>query len=271
MLKTYLIGLAQGFTTPCDNSTSCIHLFRASFGSSKFCYQEVTPEPLSYLIRTMKFNLFSALSIFLFSISTWSIECLGPKEAKNSVVYLHGMDTQAPGQQEVLIREKLSALATKLNLRIALPRASDKCPPDAKLICWGWNFNDAKVIDASLAASALSAKECFPEAKTMGLIGFSNGGFVANQIIKDCRRTPFSWFFSIGAAGSWKKDDSKDLSKCGRLYLFAGKQDKSNYSNIKNFSVWLKEQKATIELIEYEEGHTVPSKELEQSLKKLLL
>lgn len=215
-------------------------------------------------------NLLLTFIAFLFSTPAWSIECIGLKDAKNSVVYLHGMDTEIPGEQEILIRQKLTTLAAKLNMRIALPRASDTCPTNSKLLCWGWNFNDSKVVNAALANAALAAKECFPKAKKMGLLGFSNGGFVANQIIRDCKHTQFSWFISIGAAGDWNSADSKDLSKCGQLQLFAGKQDKSNYKNIKTFAAWLKERKAKVDLIEYEEGHTVPLKALELSLQEIL-
>lgn len=88
-----------------------------------------------------------------------------------------------------------------------------------------------------------------------------------NQIIKDCRKTEFSWFVSIGAGGSWNKNNIKDLSKCGSLIFLAGKKDKSNYESIKELGKWLKEHGANISLVEYNDGHILPEKDLENILK----
>ena len=222
-----------------------------------------------FLMGPMKFRLISAILFILIPKIVWAVECIGPKNSKNSIVYLHGMDTPTPGEQEILIRQKLTTISEKLNLRLALPRATKMCPTNAKLMCWGWDFSNSKIIDEALASAFLAAKECFPQAKKLGLIGFSNGGLVVNQIVKDCKETPFSWFISVGAAGSWKKNETKNLKECGTLYLFAGKQDKSNYLNIKNFSAWFKSQGANTELVEHDGGHAVPSEELERLLRKL--
>lgn len=202
--------------------------------------------------------------------TTWGYECIGPKTASNFAVYLHGMDTQKPSPQEQSNRQKLLKIADRLNIRIALPRATDLCPNDKNLLCWGWNFKDSKIVDAALSTSVKAETECFPNKKKIGLIGFSNGGFIVNQIIKDCTKTEFSWFISIGAAGSWNDSSIKDLNQCGRISLLAGKQDKSNYENIKNLAAWLRKNKAQVRLIEYENGHEIPEKELEQELKGYL-
>lgn len=180
------------------------------------------------------------------------------------------MDTKTPGEQEQSNRKKLAIIAENLNLRIAVPRAVDSCPNDKNLICWGWNFNDQKVIEKALASVSTAAKECFPKEKKFGLIGFSNGGFVANQIIKDCKKIDFLWFVSIGAAGSWTQSNSKDLSHCGTLKLLAGKKDQWNHEPMKELEANLKANKADVELIEYNDGHLIPALELEGILKKLI-
>ncbi len=210
-----------------------------------------------------------SLALTLPSIG-WGYDCIGPKTASNFAVYLHGMDTQKPSTQELSNRQKLLDIANVLNIRIALPRATDPCPTDKNLICWGWNFNDSKVIDLALSASAKAEAECFSNGKPVGLIGFSNGGFVANQIVEGCKKSEFSWFISIGAAGSWSDSKIIDLSKCGRISLLAGKQDKYNYENIKNLASWFKKSKTQVSLIEYEGGHEVPAMELEQELNRYL-
>ncbi|MBL7545963.1 MAG: hypothetical protein JNL11_19245 [Bdellovibrionaceae bacterium] len=216
-----------------------------------------------------RIKVLGVLVLFL-SSTAWSFECVGPKTASNFAVYLHGMDTQKPSPQEQSNRKKLSEIANKLNLRIAIPRAADLCSNDKNLICWGWNFNDSKIIDATLYLSSKAEAECFPKKKANGLIGFSNGGFVVNQIVKDCKKTEFSWFVSIGAAGSWNDSSTEDLSQCGKISLLAGKQDKANYENIKNLAAWFHKNKAPAQLIMYEGGHEIPEKELEQELKGYL-
>lgn len=212
------------------------------------------------------------LFIFLFLVPTsaFAIECIGPQKAHHFLVYLHGMDTKTPGEQEQSNRKKLAVMAENLNLRIAVPRAVNSCPKDKNLVCWGWNFNDQTVIEKALASVDAAAKECFPKEKKLGLIGFSNGGFVANQIIKDCTKTDFSWFVSIGAAGSWTQNNSKNLSHCGTLKLLAGKKDKWNYQPMKELELNLKTNKADVELVEYNDGHLIPSVELEGVVKKLI-
>ncbi len=203
-------------------------------------------------------------------LTAFALECIGPKEASSFAVYFHGMDNPAPGSQELTNRKTLSLIAEKLNIRIAIPRAKEPCPNDKQLICWGWNFTDPKILNASLSESAKAQAVCFPKAKKVGFIGFSNGGFIANQILKDCKKSDFSWFISIGAAGSWNDSKEKDLSQCGHLKLMAGKQDTFNYENIKKLARWFNSNKARVDLIVFDGGHEIPSKELEQELKKLL-
>jgi predicted esterase len=214
----------------------------------------------------------ASLIVFFMSLSlkVFASECIGPDKASNFVVYFHGMDTPSPSSQERANRETLLAIADQLNIRIAIPRAKEACPNDKQLICWGWNFSDPRILDASLSESAKAQSLCFPKAKKVGFIGFSNGGFVANQILKDCRKSDFSWLVSIGAAGSWNDSTKKDLSRCGHLKLMVGKKDKSNYDHSKKLASWLKDNKARVDLIEFDGGHEIPRKELEEELKKLL-
>jgi predicted esterase len=140
-------------------------------------------------------------------------------------------------------------------------------------ICWGWNFNDSGVIDSALEVALKTKEQCFPKAKITGLVGFSNGGFVANQITKDCHATGMKWLISIGAGDSQNKNDKNDksdLSKCTPLVLMAGKKDKFNYESIKELGKWLKDQKAKVTVIEHDDGHTIPEIELETALKSVI-
>lgn len=204
--------------------------------------------------------------IILNSHFSFATECIGSKDSQIAAIYLHGMDSEAPSTQELQNRNRLTNIAKSLNLGFAIPRATERCP-DGKLLCWGWNFNDHKSIEAAINSAQNAKAFCFPKAKHVGLIGFSNGGFVANQILKDCRKTDFDWLISIGAGGSWIKSDTKDLSKCASLTLVAGKKDQYNYEKIKEFGNWLQSKNAKVNVVEYDDGHTLPEKELENILK----
>ena len=196
-------------------------------------------------------------------------ECFGPKNSKTVVVYLHGMDSESPSQQELENRKVLSKISESLKIGIAIPRAKSKCPNKTQL-CWGWNFNEASVVDSALQLAIESQKLCFTKVTNIGLLGFSNGGFVVNQIVKDCKKTDFNWLISIGAGGSFNKNDQTDFSKCSSLTLMAGKEDKFNYESIKDLAKWMKDHKANITLVEYDSGHSLPEKDLETVLKSVV-
>lgn len=212
----------------------------------------------------------SLILLSLFSAQTYALEeCIGPKDSKTALIYLHGMDTESPSPQEIENRKTLKKISEFLNIGIALPRATAKCPNKTQL-CWGWNFNEAGVVDSTLKTAQQTKEKCFPKSKHTGLIGFSNGGFVINQIIKDCRKNNFDWLVSIGAGGSWNQTDKKDLSNCGSLTLMTGKKDKSNYEHIKELGKWFKDNKAKITVIEYNGDHILPEKDLENILRSFI-
>lgn len=176
------------------------------------------------------------------------------------------MDTEPPSSQELENRKVLTKISTSLNIGIALPRAQSKCP-NKNQICWGWNFNEKASIDSALKVAKETKERCFPKAQHITLIGFSNGGHVVNQIIKDCRNNEFDQLVSIGAGSTWNKDETKDLSQCGSITLIAGKKDASNYQLIKELDKWFKKRKANVKVIEHDDGHILPQKDLENILK----
>lgn len=215
-------------------------------------------------------KLFTRLTLILTLLISTSpslaTECIGSKDLKTGAIYLHGMDTEPPSAKELSNRSSLAAISKSLKIGFSMPRAKNKCP-DNRLFCWGWNFNDSESVESAIVTAMNAKAECFPKATSVGLIGFSNGGFVVNQIIKDCRKTTFNWLISIGAGGSQNKNNEKDLSKCGSLILMAGKNDTYNYEPIKGLAGWLKTRGADIKIVEYNDGHVLPEKDLENVLK----
>lgn len=214
--------------------------------------------------------LISLILLSLFNPPTYALdECIGAKDSTTVAIYLHGMDTESPSPQELENRKTLKKISESLNIGIVLPRSNTKCPHKTQ-ICWGWNFNEAGVVDTILKTAQQTKEKCFPKSKHTGLIGFSNGGFVVNQIVKDCRKNNFDWLISIGAGGSWDQNDKKDLSNCGSLTLMAGKKDTANYEPIKKLGKFLKAHKAKVTVIEYDGGHTLPEKNLENVLTSVI-
>ena len=96
--------------------------------------------------------------------------CLGPKKASHFAIYLHGMDSVVPSIQELQNRETLEKIANKLNLRIAIPRATNRCLQQPNLLCWGWDENTSLKTLNALKDIPRSAEQCFSN-KSYGLIG----------------------------------------------------------------------------------------------------
>ena len=197
-------------------------------------------------------------------------ECIGPKDATHYAIYLHGMDTEKPSEQEKINREHLAAVAKELKMKIALPRAPGKCPVNESELCWGWNFKDAKENKAIIATITAAKLNCFVSAKDVGLIGFANGGQAVNQIYRSCNSKNFAWFISVGAGSAWGSKEAPDLNTCGPIRLIAGKQDKYNFESIKGFAKWLTEKKADVAITEFEGGLILPEKELKDFLTTLI-
>lgn len=105
------------------------------------------------------------------------VSCIGPDNAKGFLIYLHGMDSKSPSKQELQNRKILNDLASKYNLKIALPRAQMQCPTQPGSICWGWTWNASEL--ANIIPQILESREqCFPNDQPFGVIGFSNGGYL---------------------------------------------------------------------------------------------
>ena len=212
------------------------------------------------------------ITLFLVYTSTTVLaqECIGSKTAKAGMVFLHGMDSPEFGPQERKTREHFAKMAKELDIAFALPRSPMKCPTKPHLVCWGWSFHELDSVDNALAASEKAKQTCFPEAKSTGIMGYSNGGYVVNYILKYCKKNSFDWAISIGAGSTWKDSDPvTDMSSCGKFVFLIGTKDVYNYSIVQSMKPWLTKRKVNFTVPEYDDGHTVPYKELLEEIKKL--
>lgn len=194
--------------------------------------------------------------------SSSSVNCLGNPEASNTIVYLHGLDTEPPGPQELENRKILTQLAETAQVRIALPRGSEIC---GKLHCWGWNSDDK---EARLAAQAIerAAQFCSPKYKSIGLIGFSSGGYIAMKLFRS------NIFHEIGKGVRWAIVVGSGMMKGhlepnpksvkGYLMLLIGDKDKGNYDLDQNYFHLLTQKSQNVSLKVFSGGHEIPSEEL---------
>ena len=112
--------------------------------------------------------------------------CLGNPRAKNHAVYLHGFtDENMSGQEKVNYRN-LSKLAGVLDMMIAIPSSTKSCLKDGRRQrCWGTEMTQSEA-ESALVVAKKAARKCFPRNRPYGLIGFSNGGYVATKVFSYC-------------------------------------------------------------------------------------
>ncbi len=184
-----------------------------------------------------------------------STDCIGPETATKYIVYLHGMDTVLPSPQERGNRSILEELAKNLNIRFALPRATDKCPTNPQQICWTWAAKTGADLAPVKNAVKTAASDCFAK-KNYTVIGFSNGGVAVTALLRLCERVDFKSAIVIGAAGGWFSSDPKTLTDCDlKLTSLLGSEDQSNQKPVRDLVNHLITLKASISLVEYTGGH----------------
>jgi len=96
-----------------------------------------------------------------------------------------------------------------------------------------------------------------------GYIGFSNGGFFLNKLAQFIKVD--KPIISIGSAGPLYNRQGPHNS----MYLLIGKEDKWHYEHTVNLHEHAKNTHLTIHLIEYNEGHKVPEKILQELIQEL--
>lgn len=199
-----------------------------------------------------------------------TVSCLGSDKSNLGVIYLHGMDTATPSDQEKQNRNILQNISDKYNLRIAIPRSNKACSQNKDQICWGWNFND---IELSYVRNEIekSSSICKLPSKRI-LIGFSNGAYALNKLFRQCLTSNDQVIISQGANiynGSLEIDP-KDLSKCGHLIFISGLNDKYNFDPSLNYIKQLKSKNSNVDLITFDGGHEMNEEAVSKAIKEIL-
>lgn len=182
--------------------------------------------------------------------------CIGEASAPLRMVYLHGLDTYGPSWKEVENRETLRALAHAVNARIALPRTRG---------FWPQGHPAARATARSVIADA--AGRCFDGGAEYGLLGFSNGANLVNELFIHCDEWPAPWMISIGGEGS-ARNATAAHRRCGRLIVIAGRHEPT-YRIAANFASRLAKLGADVRLIEHSGAHEIPFAETALALRSV--
>lgn len=191
------------------------------------------------------------------------IKCLGTSKSKNFAVYLHGFTDSNFSGREAKNLAQLKKLGRMMDMMIAIPKSPKGCYQNGQLKrCWGVEMTKSQAVDATELAEK-AAHKCFPGGSKYGIIGFSNGGYVATKIFSHCLAPEHSpkldWLVTVGAAKLWGEGAvGRRLKSCRPITLVAGKRDVHNYERRQRKFRKLQNKGAQISILLFDGGHEVP-------------
>ena len=189
--------------------------------------------------------------------------CYGPKNAKNALIYFHGLDQPSVGELERANRVKLKQIAEDLEIRIALPRTLGKTQ-DGSLL--RWPQPQKNLMEAELGRVLAEATDCLKHQKNLGVLGFSNGGYFLGKVLQYRLSSNFKFYIGAGSAGEELAGDS-DLSDAAPIYLLVGDSD-STLADTKKYFHYLESRSANVSMHVFSGGHELDLKALSNYLKQ---
>lgn len=186
--------------------------------------------------------------------------CLGDKSAKYQWIYLHGMDDPEISSQERDNRALMERLSRSMHARIFVARGNSVCKGK---VCW--KQTSPEEVRDTFDSIRLAAKECLDIGKPFGLIGFSNGGYLASKIAQFCIAPKPSWILAIGSAGSLGSETN--LVECAPLSLLIGKKDMTR-DKAKTYFESLRKAKLPVTYDTFAGGHELIQPVLENAIKQ---
>lgn len=183
------------------------------------------------------------------------VECAGKSDASHALIYLHGVDPVEPSEQERGNRQLLKNLANSEGVALAMLRSTTLCsqPAFRGKLCWPRSTDE--VIKEEFARILAQAAKCYKPSATLGMVGFSNGGFFLNKLVTQCTPGRVRWFLSIGSGGSVA--GAKAGSACGHLHLLIGRKDLTHREAQRLYKD-LQKLGRSIEFSEFDGGHVIP-------------
>ncbi len=190
--------------------------------------------------------------------------CLGSEGP--AVVYLHGLGAVVPSRAEV---DVLASLARARHLRVALPRASRAC--GEKGWCWGWAL-DGDEREATAEAIDAASAACFSPGERYGLLGFSNGGYAALELVahgEAASRLPRArWVVVVGASSDVSDPflASAVLGEEPPVVMVAGEADTDNFDARDRYAGRLERAGASVVSLHYPGGHDLAAAPLAEAI-----
>lgn len=180
--------------------------------------------------------------------------CIGGRDARTHVVYLHGLDSFAPSWQELYNRRALASLS---DVSIAIPRA----PTCGSGRCWS-DRDDGTA--TTTAAIRTAAQACFGAAATYGVVGFSRGGFALARLAT-CDVAGAGWAIVASAFGY---TDEPRLRGCPVAVLI-GESDRYHHDGAVTYAERRRAAGLPTSLFEFVGGHRLDTASLRSALDAL--
>jgi hypothetical protein len=183
---------------------------------------------------------------------------LGDHQAEYVWGYLCGLTANLASEQETKHRAILDTIGKHLSIKIIAVHPAHRCVAYDNKWCWPHESKEETLQTYEEIQSIVGANAI------QGYIGFSNGGFFLNKLIEyKALGVPV---ISIGSAGRLENEPADNT-----IYLLIGKQDIYHYTHAHTLYERLKNTHCRVALVEYDEGHEIPQRSLEELLSKIIL
>lgn len=189
------------------------------------------------------------------------VVCYGDRGASKQFIYLHGMDSSVPSAQELENRALMLKLAKQLKARVAIPRGNHLCQGK---VCW--KQGTIQEVDNTFRQVLEESRDCLDLTRPYGLLGFSNGGYLASKVAHFCVPPQPSWIIASGSAG--QPPMNKELSKCPRMALLIGTKDITR-KKTESYFQQLKSRRAMVSFRTFPSGHVLLEKPLLETILQL--
>ena len=223
-------------------------------------------------MKTIRFIFYTTLGLVYAQtgLANLEVSCIGRGENhKLNLIYMHGMDTQQPGELEIYNRSVLESLALRYNLQIALPRAPLKCKTQTNKRCWGWNYSEAEQ-KPILKATLDSRLKCFKKDEAFLMIGFSEGGLFLHHwysrgLLPAFDVMPKGFIVSAGSTHALSKQLMADLHANSPMVLVTGTHDYYNMKSVNDYYAMLEKARASVQSLFFNGGHRLDFESLNKA------
>jgi hypothetical protein len=197
-------------------------------------------------------------------------DCMYSADAHQSVVYLHGIDSNpVPSFLELSNRDILRKLAIDLKLNLITLRATPPCEIRRGygnfVTCW-------RLAPEFLWQQALEIVQatqlCQGHVRNTFLFGFSNGAHLVEMMSRYCDYLPWSGYI-VASGGAGHAEPSPTSSTCQYILGIVGVADKYNYGGVFSALNTSTDHFETTGIVTHDLGHELEIESVKQALTEL--